>query len=207
MNKWILGGIAASVAFVTFLVSKRIKKDAPVMPECDDSLKAVHFGSTRDVSRIRLIVLHSTEGDTAAGAAGWFTNPASGGSTHYVVDDTKCFNTLPDNVIPWGAKGGRANEDGLHIELAGYAKWSRDEWLNNHMQELKNAAAIVRMWSDKYNIPVDSLLSADDLKSQGNNARGITTHANITKAFGIDSHTDPGSGFPVDVFLDLVKGN
>lgn len=203
MNKWLIGGITASVAFVTFLFLRKGK--APKLPECDDSLKAVHFGSVRDTNKIRLIVIHSTEGDTAAGAAGWFTNPASGGSTHYVVDNNKCFNTLPDNVIPWGARGGRANEDGLHIELAGYAKWTRDEWLNNHFEELKNAAAIVRMWSDKYGIPVE-LLSVDDLKSQGNSARGITTHANITKAFGVDTHTDPGSGFPMDVFLDLVRG-
>jgi hypothetical protein len=204
MNKWFLGGIAASVAFVTFLVSKRLNS-APDLPDCSDEFTATKRGSTRDPNKLRLIVLHSTEGETAAGAAGWFANPASGGSAHYVVDDNRCFNTLPDNVIPWGAQGGRANEDGLHIEIAGYAKRTRSEWLE-HLPELRNAAAIVRMWVDRYGIPLE-FLSIDDLKSQGTNARGITTHNNISKAFNIvGGHTDPGAGFPIDVFFDLVKG-
>jgi hypothetical protein len=35
--------------------------------------------------------------------------------------------------------------------------------------------------------------------------KGFTTHAEVTKAFNSGGHTDPGSGFPMDYFLSLVR--
>jgi len=201
------GWMAALVGTLTgaaiFLFSRKSSKskmkDLP-LPNCNDSLKADKHGSSRQPSKIRLIVIHSTEGGSAAGAAGWFTNKASGGSAHVVVDDKECYRTLPDDMIPWGAKGGRANEDGLHIEFTGYAKWSRDEWLK-HQAELEKGAAIISNWAKMYNIPLQ-FLDAEDLEKAGNSAHGITTHHELTKAFKIDGgHTDPGNGFPMDVLF------
>ena len=34
---------------------------------------------------------------------------------------------------------------------------------------------------------------------------GIVTHATISKAYGQSTHTDPGAGYPLDVFLAYVK--
>lgn len=185
------------------------------MPACDDSIQAVHHGGTRELvpGRIRLIVLHSTEGDTAASAANWFAADASGGSAHLVVDDGACYRTLPDNVVPWGAKGGRVNEDGLHIEMAGHAvddpktgakAYTRDQWLA-HSAMLEKAAAIVQNWARAYNVPM-VFLTVNDLRAQGENARGITTHEQVTRAFGVDDHMDPGDAFPIDVLMRKVTG-
>lgn len=175
------------------------------MPECSEKYKAVHHGGTRPARQIRLIVLHSTEGGTAEGAAGWFANPASGGSAHIVLDNDKCFRTLPDDVIPWGAQGDRANEDGLHLELAGFAKWSRDEWMANR-GTLKRGAAVVSIWANRYGIPL-KFLNDVDLRRLGNTARGVTTHAALTKAFNVaGGHTDPGKDFPLDIFMDMAGG-
>ncbi|MBS3991117.1 MAG: N-acetylmuramoyl-L-alanine amidase [Erysipelothrix sp.] len=176
------------------------KKDLP-LPDCSTKFTATKKGSSRQDSKIRLIVIHSTEGGTAAGAAGWFANDASGGSAHIVVDDKECYRTLPDSLIPWGAKGGRANEDGLHIEFTGYAKWTRDEWMN-HLAEIKKGAAVISNWCKKYNIPIE-FLDSEEIAKLGNNAHGITTHHELTKAFKIaGGHTDPGKGFPMDVLFD-----
>lgn len=184
------------------IIQSMTKKDLP-LPDCSTSFSADKHGLERQLSKIRLIVIHSTEGGSAAGAAGWFTNKASGGSAHIVVDDKDCFRTLPDNVVPWGAKGGRANEDGLHIEFTGYAKWSRDEWLA-HNDELEKGAAIISNWCKTYNIPME-FLDAEDMAKLGNGAHGITTHHELTKAFKIaDGHTDPGNGFPLDVIFELM---
>ena len=68
----------------------------PISARCSRRFTAVHNSGTRPLSRITHIVIHSTEGDTAAGAATWFANPASGGSAHVVVDDHQCFRTLED---------------------------------------------------------------------------------------------------------------
>jgi N-acetyl-anhydromuramyl-L-alanine amidase AmpD len=199
-----VGGLTA---VAVFLVRKMTFKPNRVVKlselNCDDRYKATKHGpNPRDTSRLRLIVIHSTEGSTAAGAAGWFANPSSQGSAHIVVDDDNCFRTLPDNMIPWGAKGGNSNQDGLHIELAGFAKRSRAEWLA-HPQLLQKAADVIAYWCHEYNIPL-RFLDAEDLKAAGNNARGITTHAMLKDAFKQDSHWDPGPGFPIDVLMDLA---
>jgi hypothetical protein len=66
---------------------------------------AVHTSGTRPLSAITHIVLHSTEGDTAAAAASWFANAASGGSSQLIVDDRECYRTPDNSRIPWGAPG------------------------------------------------------------------------------------------------------
>jgi len=38
-------------------------------------------------------------------------------------------------------------------------------------------------------------------------ARGITTHYNKSQAFHQSDHTDPGPGFPMAMFLGLVRGH
>lgn len=202
LAKYALG--AASALAVGLVTWRALAKRRLPMPACDDSIQAVHFGGSRDANQIRLIVLHDTESDDARTAALWFANPASAGSAHYVVDDLECFHPLDDGTVPWGAKGGRSNENGIHIEQAGRYDWTRDQWLA-HRATIERAAAIAQNKAREFGIPL-VFLTADDLKAQGESARGITDHWEITKAFGVDDHVDPGSSYPVDVFMNLVQG-
>src|SRR5215510_4526618 len=101
---------------------------------CSTKYRAFHHSGARPLSAIKWIVMHSTEGDTALGAAAWFANPASGGSAHLCVDDRYCFRTLPDGIIPWAAPG--ANTQGFHIEQAGYARWTSLIWSSKHRATL-----------------------------------------------------------------------
>lgn len=193
----------ALLAMAAMAASSRRSSSTPPAPPtppptCDARFTALHKGGTRAMNGVRVIVVHSTEGSTASGAAGWFTDPRSGGSAHLVVDDTQCFRTLPDNVIPWGAKG--VNNDGLHLEIAGFAKWTRAEWMA-HEARIRRAAQLVAAWCKQYGIP-PRLLTADELKA---GQRGITTHATAVKVYGGD-HTDPGAGFPLDVLMERVRG-
>lgn len=189
----------ALIALVAAVVSSR-KSGPPASVgeplDCDTRFRAIKQSGKRPVPP-RVIVLHSTEGSTAAGAAGWFTNDKAGGSAHVVVDDGACFRTLPDDVVAWGAQG--VNKDGLHLEIAGFAKWTRAEWLA-HPGRLAKAARIVAGWCRTYGIPA-RLLTVDELKS---GARGIITHAIAVKAYGGD-HWDPGTGFPLEQLVDQVR--
>ena len=45
-------------------------------------------------------------------------------------------------------------------------------------------------------------LSADDLLV---GRRGVTGHAEVSKAYGKSDHWDPGPAFPVERFLDQVR--
>lgn len=165
--------------------------------KCRRDYKAVHTSGDRSVSVIRWIVLHDEESPSAEGAAKWFTQSAAGGSAHLCVDDKECFRTLANTKIAWGAPG--ANTYGFHIEQAGYARWSAVVW-RKHLTTLRRAAYKTAIHCKAFNIPV-RFVTAKDLDL---GRKGITTHAECSKAFGGD-HTDPGPGWPRWLFMRLVK--
>lgn len=159
-------------------------------------------------------MLHSTEGPTAEGAARYFTQPQSGGSANLVLDDKCCFRTLGDLVIPYAAPP--LNTHGFHIEQAGFARWTRPEWLQ-HRVTVERAAWKAALRCRWYKIPA-LLLTVDELKAdfgteieggvpvhQGPLHGGIVTHQTISRAYGLSDHTDPGAGYPLDLFLHLLR--
>lgn len=170
----------------------------PIPRNCRTDFHAAHYSGLRPVEVIDWIVMHDTEGPTARAAASWLADKRATGSANCVVDDNVCYEILADNRIPWGAPG--ANYKGYHIEQAGFATWTNFLWSSTHRNTLRRAAYRAAVRSIKYNIPV-RFVKADGLKL---GVRGITTHAECTKAFG-GNHTDPGSGYPMAVFLSMVK--
>lgn len=161
--------------------------------------RAAHDSGKRTADPI-WIILHSTEGNTAAGAASWFANEASAGSTQIVVDAKEGFRCVPDDVIAWGASG--ANALGLHCEFAAYAAWKRLQWLRKGYRDaLKRGAYQVAKWSLKYDIPVE-YLDATDLVEQ---VPGISFHYVVQQAFPSSGHSDPGPFFPKRTFARMVR--
>jgi N-acetylmuramoyl-L-alanine amidase len=171
-----------------------------VSAPCKRDFTAIHTSGTRSLAQIRLIVIHSSEGDTARGGASWFTDARSGGSAHLVVDDHECYRTLANEVVPWGAPG--ANTNGFHIEHAGWAhKWDRATWLA-HEQTLRRGAFKAALHANRFGIPI-RWLSVDDLR---HGRSGFVTHATVTEFHPTpEHHTDPGDNFPHDHYLELVK--
>lgn len=165
---------------------------------CDGRYKAVHDSGPRHASDIGWIVIHSTEGDTAEGAASWFANPASGGSANLCIDDAHCFRTVADLRTPWAAPP--LNQRGFHIEIAGYAGWSRYDWLA-HPDRLERAAFKAAQRSRIYQIPVRQV-GAIGLRL---GRKGFVTHNAVSKAWRQSDHHDPGPGFPLDRFLQYVR--
>ena len=176
-----------------------------VTANCLTTYRAVHSSGPRTAAQVRYIVLHSTEGATAKGAAEYFTTQASGGSSNLVVDDNVCYRVLDDLVIPWGAPP--LNTSGFHIEQAGFAAWTRSEWLH-HRATVERAAYKASLRCERFKIPPRVLnvaqLRADFAKHEP--VGGVVTHATISAAFGESTHTDPGPGYPLDVFAELLAG-
>lgn len=163
-------------------------------------VRAAHDSGSRSTSVITTIVLHSTEGDTAAGAASWFANPSSLGSAHIAVDDEEGYRCVPDDVIAWGASG--ANTQGLHMEHAARAAWKRAVWINPAGRKmLKRSAYRVARWCKLYGIP-PRYLTVAELRQ---NKRGIAMHYQVSTAFHASTHTDPGKGFPKRRYRRYVK--
>jgi hypothetical protein len=68
---------------------------------------------------------------------------------------------------------------------------------------LRLSAGLVAELLQKYDLPAE-FLSPDELRA---GKRGITTHANVSKAFGQTTHTDPGPDFPIGWYMDRVREN
>lgn len=168
--------------------------------------KAKKHSGTRKTSSIRYIVIHDAEvADSKKGAeavGSYFQSAAAKGSTQYGIDNDSTQQYLSDAYVCWGAPP--LNTTGTHVELMGRASYNRSQWLKNYAPMLKRGGWWVARQSRKYNVPLN-VLTASELKKRGTNPTkghgGVVTHATISKAFGMSTHTDPGDGFPMDVLM------
>lgn len=155
---------------------------------------------------ISLIVVHTNEGPhpaglhpdrTAENLAAWMEN--NGVSYHKVVDDDSVVDVLPDSVASWSVRSG--NNRSLNICFTGYAAWTRADWLA-HDSMLRLGAQVVQDWCVRHVIPLRKLTPAQ----VGADWSGICGHVDWTLGKHDGTHTDPGSNFPYDLFLDYVFG-
>jgi len=168
----------------------------PIGRACSTAYRARRSSGTRRLRAITLGVVHCTQGSTARGAAVWFANPDSRGSAHLVADSYECYRTLPPSVIPWGAPG--TNGRGWHLELAGFAQWTRAEWLARRY--LLDRGAYKLALNGEGRFPMRRL-SRSELAG---GKRGVCDHATASQVYG-GSHWDPGPSFPWDVFMTLAR--
>lgn len=166
--------------------------------------------ANRSRESIKWIVLHSMEGPEEATraehVANWMSGalapkfPAPETSAHYAVDSDSIVQMVKDRDVAWHAKG--ANRFGIGIEHAGKAKQTREQWLDAFSGPmLLISAELCAALCNLYVIPRVFVDAADLLKGEA----GITTHAEVTKAFRQSTHTDPGPSFPLDWYLDRVN--
>ena len=154
--------------------------------------------------KIDLIVVHTMEmdekGETAENCAQWFRNPSARVSAHYCVDADSIVQCVRDQDVAWAAPG--ANSDGIQIEHAGRAKQTGRDWSDPYSTAmLERSAQLVADLCATYKIPITWLYAADLVAGK----RGITTHDAVSKAFKRGTHWDPGTGFPSERYLALVR--
>ncbi len=154
-----------------------------------------------------MLVLHSMEAPekpgTARAVAKWFAGMlAPKASAHYCVDSVEVVQCVRDQDVAWAAPG--ANRDGLHIELAGYAKQTEGEWEDLYSATmLAHAAKLCADLAIKWVIPV-AKLTVEQVRD--GKTRGFCGHVDVTHAFPkLGTHTDPGTSFPWAKFLLLVQ--
>jgi hypothetical protein len=154
---------------------------------------------------IDLLVVHSMEmdekPDTAEVCARYFATTDTKASAHACVDVDSRVDCVIDKDVAYAAPG--ANHDGLHLELAGRARQTRAEWLDQYSRRMIEgpAAEWVAAKAKFWRIPLE-FLKADALRA---GRRGVTTHNEVRLAFGKTTHTDPGNGFPMDVLLTRAR--
>jgi N-acetyl-anhydromuramyl-L-alanine amidase AmpD len=167
-------------------------------------MKARFFKHLTEKRNVRVVVIHSMEapekGETAENVARFFQNTQNPASAHLCIDNNSIVQCVFDNDIAFAAPG--VNSDGIQLELAGFAKQKREEWMDAYsILVLENAANAAAQYSLKYNIPIKHLTDAELEAGQ----KGIIGHVQATRVYKKSTHTDPGEGFPWDHFIDRVK--
>lgn len=153
------------------------------------------------------VTIHDMEapeaGDTAEAVAHYFTTLPSTrkASAHVCVDNNSVVECVHPQDTAYHAPG--VNGSGYGVEHAGYARQTRAQWLDAYDQGVFHQAAafLVPKIVIPYGIPVATVSDANLAAYKG---KGFVTHAQVTRVFGLSTHTDPGAGFPMDVYLDTV---
>ena len=158
--------------------------------------------SSRYGKAVRMAVIHTTESSDSsfAGIINYFKSTGAQASAHYVVDAlpgkgevwTKVTQMVPEAEKAWTQRS--ANPVCVSYELIGRASRTRKDWLTTYRTQLETAAALVAEDVLQYKIPLKH--PADP---------GIVGHGDLNKLGYPNTHTDPGAGFPWDVFMDAVK--
>lgn len=136
-----------------------------------------NYGSSRDLSKIKYLVIHYTgnDGDSDEGNANYF-NAYRGVSAHYFVDDDSVTQSVPDGCEAWavgGAKwadchktgGGKfynkcVNRNSISVELCDTV---RDGKYGFTEKTLENAAELCRMLVDRYKIKPENIIRHFDV--------------------------------------------
>jgi N-acetyl-anhydromuramyl-L-alanine amidase AmpD len=167
-------------------------------------IQARHYTKGRS-NPIDVLVIHTMEApekpETAENVARWFAgSTAPQASAHYCIDNNSIVQSVKDTDVAWHAPG--ANHNGIGFEHAGFAAEGPKEWADAYSdQMLKLSAGLVAEKCKEYGIPAVWLREADLLAGR----RGITGHAQVSRAFKKSTHTDPGNSFPIERYLGYVK--
>lgn len=172
-------------------------------------------------SLVHWIVIHSMEAaekpSTAESVAAWGAGrrgPAPKASWHWAFDCDSAVICVPEEHIAWHAKA--ANRFGVGYEHAGWARQTREEWLDDYSANMLwiSAKVAAKVTVPRWNLPVQHI-TADMLKEAKreyldknrplpDEFRGVTTHHAVTLAMG-GTHVDPGKGFPMAEYLDWIR--
>jgi N-acetyl-anhydromuramyl-L-alanine amidase AmpD len=153
-------------------------------------------------SLVKWVVLHCTDtpeqGDRAERCAQYFAITDREASAHYATDQDSIVQCVAENRIAYGARG--ANQFGVHVEHAGLARQTREQWLDvAGVAMLDLSAQLVEGVCRRWSIPLRAIGHDELLAGE----RGITTHRECTEAFG-GTHRDPGPEFPLELYLERV---
>ncbi len=174
------------------------------------AVKTIQFVQAKNFTRgrsnaIDVLVIHTMESpekpDTAESVAHWFAgSTAPQASAHYCIDDNSIVQCVRDEDVAWHAPG--ANHNGLGFEHAGRAAQSKHDWSDEYSTKLLELSAqLVAEKCTEHHIPAVWLQPADLRAGK----RGITGHVQVSDAFKRTDHRDPGTQFPVEAYLALVR--
>lgn len=146
-----------------------------------------------DIDRI---VIHTVQG-SYAGCVSWFGNSSANSSAHYVVrsSDGEVTQMVKEEDVAWHGGHWDTNARSIGIEHEGYVG-DPGRWYTDAMY--RESARLTRDIADRYGIPLDRNHIIGHFEVPGcSNPNGG----------GASCHTDPGSGWDWDKYMDMVRNN
>lgn len=136
--------------------------------------KVGYYGSKRNTSKIKYIVLHYTgnDKDTALANAKYFhTSINRQASAHYFVDETSVYQSVQDNYVAWSVGGGImsshhplykicTNSNSISIEMCTSGNSEISETTEN------NAIELVKYLMKKYGIDANNVIRHYDVNGK-----------------------------------------
>ena len=141
---------------------------------------------SRTGSDIDYIIIHTVQG-SYNGCISWFQNSSASVSAHYVVQssDGEVTQMVKEEDVAWHAGNWSYNEASIGIEHEGYVD-APDTWYTDAMY-----AGSAALSAD--------IVSRTDVEPDRDH---IIAHYEVPSA----THTDPGSGWDWDYYMELVTG-
>lgn len=176
-------------------------------------VQAASFKRGRAGYRVMFSVIHYTAGSeratSAEDGAAYDARRTDRTSCHQFHDRDSTVACVDTTDTAHAARH-HGNLLGVQHELCGTAQ-TRAQWLDPASYgTLLQAAQWVAADCRKYGLEPRRLSVSETRRAwteYPNGPRGIVGHVDCTQAFPEDNgdHTDPGEGFPWDVFLDMVR--
>lgn len=160
--------------------------------------------SSRGGQRVRLVVLHTTEGARTVDSLGAYFQQVTNVSYHGAFDDQRFESYVNYSDAAWSIRNGNPITD--NAALCAFAAWDRAEWLR-HPRMLDLAAAWVAERCTARAVPIRRLTIADTAAAvrDPQHPGGVIMHRDYTQATGDGTHTDCGDNLPWDVILPRAQ--
>lgn len=154
---------------------------------------------------VRHVVVHDEEYPetvkSSEDIAAYFHSMPDGrvASAHVVIDSDSIIQCVHDNDIAYAAPP--LNAHGIHLELAGFQRQTREQWLDDYGVKMFGLACnVIAQYCAKYMIVPMKL--TDSQLHQG--IPGIVGHDQVSRVFHQSTHSDPGPNFPWDYVMQRV---
>lgn len=155
--------------------------------------------SSRNGRRIIAGVIHTAEGALDEVSLGkYFASTSQDVSSHWGIGQQGGIALyVPEKWAAWTARS--ANSFAVQVELCGFAKWTRAQWLAKPKM-LDSCARLMAEWHQDYGFALRHGTVAE--LRQG--VKAFYDHDDCSKAFD-GTHWDVGNGFPWDIVLAKAK--
>jgi N-acetyl-anhydromuramyl-L-alanine amidase AmpD len=159
----------------------------------------------RGGTRVDLFLLHTQEGPgNADSLAKWMQGQQV--SYHYTISmdpgdkGVTVVDVVDTDLASWSVLS--ANNRSINLCFAGsYAKWTRQEWINNAGRAIDVAAYLAAADCKKYGISTRVVPPPYRVAPPG-----VSDHRYVTQFLKDGTHTDVGDGFPWDAFTKAFDG-